>query len=101
MTKDPYTFTYGGREYRIPESMHHGLEHYIQYGIPGGGFLSAIFENNLVRAAGAADVWNMPALPAYANYLYNHMPSDAWGSADKVAHWVQKGGLRGRDPKDQ
>ncbi len=88
MNKCHFVFEYGGRTYVIPEGCRSGLELYISDGLHPGGFLSAILENDFVRAAGAADAENMANLPAYANYLYNHIPGNAWGSPTIVQDWM-------------
>ena len=90
-----FVFTYGGITYIIPEGCRSGLELYISDGIFPGGFLSAIIENDFVRAAGAADVDNMANLPAYANFLYNYAPSPCWGSPEKMAVWISHNGVKG------
>jgi hypothetical protein len=84
-----YTFDPGGgRRYTIPGYMIDGLEDYINRHVPPGGFLRAVLENDLVEAVKRADNANMAALPAYARYLYNFAPRDAWGSPAKVKAWL-------------
>jgi len=88
MERNKFVFEYGSRTYVIPGGCRSGLELYISDGLYPGRFLSYILENNLVGACNAADVENMANLPAYANYLYNHMPSNAWGSPKIVRDWI-------------
>lgn len=75
----------------------HTLEALNNYKLNGhaGGFLSAVLENNLKEALGRADLENRAALFAIVSWCYNEMPSQAWGSKEKVAEWVDAGGLRG------
>lgn len=94
MDKDNNPFLF--RQFCIPIRMRDFLFRYVEYGIPPGGFLTAVLENNLSEACGRADDENLENLPAYANYLYNHVPTNAWGSPQKVSEWIGLGGLRGK-----
>lgn len=80
-----YTF----RQWQIPDRMLAGLDRYLVHGIMPGDFLRLILVNDFVRAAGRADDENLANLPAYACWVYNECPSDAWGSAEKVAAWIE------------
>jgi len=94
---DKFTFQYGGRIYVIPEGCRSALELYVSDGLHPGGFVLSILENDFVRAVGAADEENMANLPAYANYLYNHIPGNCWGSPKIVADWINMKNAEG-DP---
>lgn len=61
---------------------------YQDRGIMPGGFLTAVLENNLMRAFGAADSYNRASLFQICFYIYNSMPSDCHGSRDKVTAWI-------------
>ena len=100
--KDLWSFSPAGENFTftIPDYMREGLIAYRQQGVPPGGFLTKVLENDLVEAAGKADIRNMTNLPAYANFLYNCMPRAAWGSPDRVKAWIQRGGLVGRRPSE-
>jgi len=74
----------------IPEYMHHGLELYVYDHIQPGGFLEAILCNNLVEAAGRADIYNKQCLPEYAKLLENAVPSECYGSKEKYINWLKK-----------
>lgn len=74
----------------IPEHCRGGMKRYIEHGILPGSFLQAIICNDLVGAAGKADDINVFCLINYANFLYNHMPSEAWGSKERMLAWEQK-----------
>lgn len=63
------------------------LDAYIGLGVPLGGFLTAVVENNLSEAVGQADSQNAPLLRDYVMYLYNECPSMCWGSREKVKLW--------------
>jgi len=97
-----WIFNPGGEFYPfvIPDYMREGLLAYRQQGVPPGDFLVKVLENDLVGAAGLADLQNLKNLPAYANFLYNCMPRAAWGSPDRVKAWIQRGGVAGRRPSE-
>ena len=86
-------YTFG--EYGIPEYMRQSLEDYKNKGMPVGHFLTAVLENNLVESITRADNNNIDHLPAYAHYMYWHLPSGAWGSKEKVNNWIKRKGLIG------
>lgn len=71
----------------IPDYMQDGIREYVLRGRELGGFLSAIFENNLVESCGRADPTNIQCLEAYAGLLYNYVPRNCWGSPDTVRKW--------------
>lgn len=79
----------------IPEHMRGGIYRYVMHGVPMGGFLTAIFENDFMRATGKADDENRRALFEYAAFIYNHTPSQCHGSPERVDAWLERGGIRG------
>lgn len=80
----------------IPHHMRGVIERYVMNGIPMGSFLTAIFANDFMEAAGRADSENILALAAYARFLYNSVPSQCKGSYEAVDQWIGQGGLSGR-----
>lgn len=60
------------------------FDRYAEYGIPTGSFLRAVLENNLKEAFGMADRNNLINLSAVVGYCYNNLPSNIWGSPEKV-----------------
>jgi len=73
----------------LPEHMRDGAKLYIERGIEPGSFLAAVLANDLVGAASRADHININALKAWAMWLYSDCPSQAWGSREKVAAWIE------------
>jgi len=73
----------------IPEATKSGIDQYIVHGVPPGGFLRAVLENNLKEAYRAADDSNLVAIPAIVHYLYNTAPSTCWGSPGTVVGWIK------------
>lgn len=82
----------------IPVYMKPGILRYVIDGVPLGGFLEAVFMNDLVRAATKADDVNSGHLYRYAKLLY-HLPMACWGSEDAIRKWCEGGGARGRVEK--
>ena len=74
----------------IPERTIRSLRMYADVGIPTGDFLRACLANDFMDAACRADQDNGPVLPAIALYIYNEIPSNAWGSREKVDAWIAK-----------
>lgn len=76
---------------KLPEYMREGLRDWVMRAEPHptgmGHFQRALFENNLVEAACAADAANEHLLRAYALFLYNDVPSACWGSPEKMERW--------------
>jgi len=72
------------KPYLIHEDMLESLELYLNRGISGGGFLTAVLENDLREAFGRADDYNRSNLFNIVRYLWNHFPAEAWGSREKV-----------------
>ncbi len=80
-----YTF----RQFAIPRYMLDPLLRYIEHGEPPGDFLTAVICNDLFKACGRADDFNLANLPAYTAYLYNEAPSECWGSKEKMQAWIE------------
>lgn len=78
----PTPYTHRGAY--LPENLRQSLDRYAKYGVPTGGFLRAVLENDLHMALARADASSLNALPAIAAYIYNCLPSTCWGNAEKV-----------------
>lgn len=72
----------------LPEYMRESARLYIEDGFLPGSFLMAVLCNDLVGAGGAADAVNKHMLFVWAGWLYNDVPSPAWGSREKVEEWA-------------
>ena len=84
----------------IPDSIAQSFQLYVLKGVPLGGFLQAVLENNLMEAFKRADVENRERMYDIVSYVYNKMPSDCWGSPKKVAAWLtQKAQERAQQPQ--
>jgi hypothetical protein len=80
---------YDFRGHTIPEATAEGLARYLDQHIRPGSFLSAVLCNDLKESLGCADDENAANLQALVAYLYNEVPSAAWGSPEKFAAWLE------------
>jgi hypothetical protein len=71
-----------------PETIRESLTRYVEHGVPPGDFLRAVLENDLKEAIGRADYINGPSIHHIVSYLYNSIPSTAWGSPEAVEAWL-------------
>jgi hypothetical protein len=83
------------RSHGVPSHIHHGIVSHVLDGHPVGGFLSALFENNLREAYAMADDHNIAAMREIVLFCYNCIPSPCWGSKENVAEWREQGGIIG------
>jgi hypothetical protein len=82
--------------YLIPRHMCEGVTAYIETGRQVGDFLTAVFENDLVRAFGKADATNTAHMRQWAEFMYNYVLLECRGSPAKVKAWQERGGLGGK-----
>lgn len=78
--------------YPIPRRMKRALLDYICARRRPGGFLQAVFADRLSHAVGQADLENRRALPTYVRFIYNHVPSECWGSREAIDEWTSNNG---------
>lgn len=52
------------------------------------GFLYQCLKNDFVGAATQADGAHQKCLPDIALFIFNQMPSQCWGSAEKIEEWL-------------
>lgn len=71
------------------------LRAYMWTGRPTGGFLRAVLENDLKQTVMRADHENIHAIPAIVAIMYNELPAQAQGNAERVDMWIQRGGVNG------
>ena len=75
----------------IPEHTKGGIDRYVNYHIPTGDFLYAVLTNNLKESFARADDENIKNMFDIVKYCYNEIPSECWGSPEKVKNWLSKG----------
>ena len=71
----------------IPAHTQAALRRYVEQGSVPGGFLIAVLTNDLMGALAQADSDNILVLRDICTFVYNNVPSDAWGNDDKVYAW--------------
>lgn len=79
----------------IREDWYGALERYLNHGIMPGSFMTAVLENDLPMACGRADTGNKRNLHNIVGYIYNHLPSNSWGSKEKVQDFLKQ--FKGED----
>ncbi len=77
---DPY--------YPIGDDLYGALERYLNHGINPGSFMTAVLENDLMEAFGRADICNEANMKNIVGYIYNHLPSNSWGSRERVQNYL-------------
>ena len=82
-------------KFGIPEHLKEGIVEYVYRGRPTGGFLKAVFSNNLVDSFGMADFESMEGIPEIVKWLFNTAPRGCWGSEENYTAWIENGGLKG------
>ena len=85
----------------MKESTRGSLQRYAEQGVPPGGFLKAVLENNLMEAFGRADVENTRDMVEILSYVYNNMPFPCHGSPEKVAKWLGKKELHNEHTRNE
>lgn len=65
-----------------------GVERYLEFGVPPGGFLTAVICNNLKEAVGRADDTNQALLVDIIGWWYNEAPAASWGSREHMDRWI-------------
>jgi len=83
----------------IPERMREGVIRYIMDGVPPGGFLWSILENNFYEAAARADEQNRLYFKEYSLML-GMLPYKSWGCRKFVTDWISSGGLNGQKERE-
>ena len=72
----------------VPVELPSSLWLYFCYGIPPGGFMTAVLCNDFCDAVCRAHpMLTAETLRSLAKWLINCAPSDSFGSADKMRRW--------------
>lgn len=73
----------------LPEHMRDGIRLYVLEQCEPGGFMTAVLENDLKGAVARADHINKRALTQIVEYCMWTLPSNCWGSPEKVSAWLR------------
>ena len=79
---------------QVPERIMESIEQFVWYGRPTGGFLGAVFCNDLFGAIGRADHESLASIGTICKYIYNAVPSVCYGKESKVAAHIERGRKR-------
>jgi hypothetical protein len=74
----------------IPEHLMLSISLYVNEGRLFGGFLQAVFSNDLFAATAKADDYNIQILPVYVKYIWNELPQACHGSKENIDRWLEK-----------
>lgn len=72
-----------------PDHLQNSLFAYRDHGRPVGSFLRACLENDLLGAVSHADVDNLPLIASVVSFIWHELPSESWGSPDRVREWIE------------
>lgn len=75
----------------VGDSMHL----WVNKGILPGSFGTALLMNNLTGVVKAADAYNRARIVEWVEWCYWNLPSNCWGSEEKVLAWKAAGGMHG------
>jgi hypothetical protein len=76
------------------------LDLYIEAGVIPGSFLTAVLENDLMRAFNYADSMNIAMMQEWASWLYMYGDYRCFGSKEIVENWAAQGGMRALEQCD-
>lgn len=79
----------------LPGHLRGGVREYIEHGRLPGHFLTAVIKNDLGNACSHADETCRLRLFDIVSFFYNEVPSDCWGTPDRVRTWHDHSGLAG------
>lgn len=82
----------------LPMHMWGPMERYYWDGLAPGSFLTSCLCNQFVEASCRADNINSIMLASIGKFIQWHLPMACWGSPEKVASWIVKGGESGYQP---
>ena len=75
--------------YNIPSHTQEALNNYVLNKYQPSSFLTAVLANDLMGAIGRADHWNQQYLKDICNFVYNRVPTNAWGSYYHVQKYLE------------
>lgn len=79
---------------RVEVQFHDPLRRYVEYGVvPDGSLLRAVLANQLAEALLLYDETNAYNIRRLIVFIHHYLPVQAWGSAERIARWEERGGL--------
>jgi hypothetical protein len=74
----------------IPDRLMENMKEYAKGNQILGGFLDAVFCNDLSRAVACADDTNSPLIPVYVKFIHHELPFGCHGSREIVEAWLKR-----------
>ena len=82
----------------FPEHIVKAVRGYLVRGDPMGGYLTALFDGRSFQAVCSADPSNFDRFAYQMKWIAQCVPTGAFGSPEKMASWIEAGGLTGLEP---
>ena len=77
---------------KLPEPFKEEVRKYVEEGIETGSFLKYILENDLFRTMMFAHLDNQECIKDVVLWIWNQLPSETYGTPDKVNKWLSGDG---------
>ena len=80
------------RKSLVPNHIHEAIVSYAIDHVPPGGFLKAVFKNDLYGSLAHADQANRAAIMDIVGFIYAELPDDCWGDEHAYFKWITQRG---------
>ena len=74
----------------VPENLKGAIDRYVQDGLTPGSLTMQMLANNLGAILSAHPNLTIQDIKATYLYIIETVPSEAWGSAEKVKSWLSR-----------
>jgi hypothetical protein len=75
-------------QWHVPKDFADPMFNYLVYGFEPGGFFSGLYANDATSIVRSHPANTVEALKNLMKWIINCAPCPAWGSHDKVKHWL-------------
>jgi len=77
------------KEWQVDDEFATPIYNYLVHGYSPGSFFTSVLANDFMTAMGRSHPSNtIEALKRLANWIYNSMPPESWGTYDTVKSWT-------------
>jgi hypothetical protein len=76
--------------YGCPDEIVDTIKQYVEHRLEPGSFVRAVLENDLMSAIFKAHPLMLPHLKYVCMYVWWEIPSECWGSREKVNAWLKR-----------
>ena len=77
------------QHWKVPKDFAEPMYNYLVYGFEPGSFFRGWYANDATSIIRSHASNTVEALKALTRWMINCMPDPAWGSHDKVNHWLK------------